>query len=373
MGRRSTRHVKPEDEGDEPSPNKASSREKPEPAKEKKKKKKKHKKNKENRDKTSAAAEAASSSTINVTFQRKREDGSTSLAILTPAEGPGASPEKPVTLGMLLDRVRTGTSSLSSFREDRRNLAKPMHPIYYGGYSSHGPTHDSTFANLTEAESVMVGPYFDFRSLENEELIRSVCGSDYSVTFVDHLLDLFEGKEVTHTVSSSTQKVENKKVEKETGDKEEIDFEFLRTLEQDGIDVSFMSTLQAAYELRQEQEMKDLSLEQQLELTAHLIDSLASAQKARLSLPPPPSLHLVPPPGEREQRLASRVVNNLTQLTQQVAPQAVLDVGQVRRAMGVTAPQSQGLALLPVSPPVLTNPIPSSEMRPNGVEWMECK
>ena len=46
----------------------------------------------------------------------------------------------------------------------------------------------------------MVAPYFDFRKLENEDLIQSVCGEDYSEHFVDHLLDLMNGKDIAETV-----------------------------------------------------------------------------------------------------------------------------------------------------------------------------
>ena len=335
MGRRSVRLTRSA-ETDEGTPSKASKKdlvkETPGPTKEKKRKKK-HKKNKENRSKSEEATEEGAAKTG--PFVRKRDDGSTSLAIITPGDGVVPGSDKPVTLGAILGRVRAGTASLATFREDRRNVAKPMLPIYYGGYSSHGPTHDSTFANLTQAESGMVGHYYDKRTLENEELIRSVCGVDYSSTFVDHLLDLFGGKEVSDMVVKDNTKMAEKKG---NSSESEIDFDLLKTLEQDGIDMSFMSTLQAAYELRQEQEMKDLSLEEQLELTAHLIDSLASAQSARLSTPPPPSLSNVVPPCTRESRIAERVVLNLKSMSEQAKPSEVVDLVQVRRVMGVAAP-----------------------------------
>merc|ERR1719319_1835630 len=102
---------------------------------------------------------------------------------------------------------------------------------------------------MTKEESAIVGPYFDKRTLENEGVIRAVMGDDYSSTFVDHLLDLFNGKEVKDIVANNPKATE-KKIEKDAK-AEEIDFDLLKTLEQDGIDVSFMSQLQAAYELRQ--------------------------------------------------------------------------------------------------------------------------
>jgi len=216
-----------------------------------------------------------------------------------------------------------------------------MYPIYYGGYSSHGPTHDSTFANITSEESRMVGPYFDFRGLENGDLIRTVSGTDYSSTFVDHLLDLFQGKDPKDMVIANVkEQIEPNKEKKEKVNKmveDEVDFNLLKTLENDGIDMSFMSTLQAAYELRQEQEMQDLTLEEQLELTAHLIETLASAQNARLSAPPPTALSNVPGPSAREAKLATKVVTNLSNLTSKTKPESVMNLVQVRKTMGIAA------------------------------------
>ena len=204
--------------------------------------------------------------------------------------------------------------------------------------------------------------------MENEELIRGVCGADYSSTFVDHLLDLFQGKEVTDIVTKDMIAANKKEKQMEKADNGgEIDFDMLKTLEADGIDMSFMSTLQAAYEIRQEQEMKDLSLDEQLQLTAHLIDSLASAQSSRLSAPPPSSLSAIPGPGAREARLAERVVTKLTSLAGQAPPSGLVDLVQVRRAMGVRAPPAPQEGALANGGEVLTNGVEGG----HG-EAMEC-
>ena len=52
--------------------------------------------------------------------------------------------------------ISKGSGSIQGFREDRRNLTKSMHPLYYGAYSTHGPSYDSTFANLTKEETELV-------------------------------------------------------------------------------------------------------------------------------------------------------------------------------------------------------------------------
>ena len=299
--------------------------------KERKKKKKSHKKlDKENRSKVETVEG------IDSVFQRRREDGSTSLAILTPGEGiiPGTERDKPVSLGNFIGKVRYGAASIQGFKEDRRNQAKPMYPIFYpGGYSSHGPTYDSTFSNLTPADSKMVAPYFDFRKSENEELIKHVCSDDYSEQFVDHLLDLLDGKDI---IADKIVQSQAKSIV-ESGEKsEEINFDYLSTLEQDGIDTSFLSNLQTTYELRQEPEMQGLSLSEQLELTAQLIQNLASVQNQRLSTTPPTNLGALHQPCTREMKLAERLVTGLTRLTGSVEPGEVTSTAGVRRAMGVT-------------------------------------
>lgn len=342
MGRRSLRSGLVDPPPRSPSP----VLEPPPPVKEKKRKRSSHNKpDKENQ--TTEPAETM--------FERKRDDGSTSLAILTPGEGviPGTEKDRPVTLGTFLGKIRNGSASLTGFKEDRRNSAKPMHPIYYpGAYSSHGPTYDSTFANLTAQDSKLVAPYFDFRKLENEELIRNVCGEDYSEHFVDHLLDLFNGKEI-EDVQNDTKKTK-------TVD-EDIDFDYLATLEADGIDMSFLSTLQVHYETRQEPEMEGLSIEQQLELTAQLIKNLQSAQNKRLSAPPPPNLCQTPPLSQREAKLAERLVSGLVLLSSQTSPGDLAHTPQVRKAMGVALP------ILETPPITIENSINGIEVVTNGV------
>ena len=39
---------------------------------------------------------------------------------------------------------------------DRRKMVKAIHPLYYGAFSSHGPSHDSRFATLTKSETELV-------------------------------------------------------------------------------------------------------------------------------------------------------------------------------------------------------------------------
>ena len=70
-------------------------------------------------------------------FLRQKPDGSTSLKFLSGNTGliPGTDNDRPVLLGQLIGKVKQGSGSIQGFREDRRNLAKSIHPLYYGAYS----------------------------------------------------------------------------------------------------------------------------------------------------------------------------------------------------------------------------------------------
>ena len=60
------------------------------------------------------------------------------------------------------------------FREDRRNVAKTVNPLYYGAFSSHGPCYDSTFANLTKEES---------------DLVSATYGDEVGVNYAESILN----------------------------------------------------------------------------------------------------------------------------------------------------------------------------------------
>ena len=93
--------------------------------------------------------------------------------------------------------------------------------------------------------------------------------------------------------------------------------------------------LQAYQGARQEPEMAGLSIEEQLELTAKLIQNLQAAQHTRLSAPLPPNLGQVAQPNSRELQLAERLVSGLSLLAGQAPPAELAQTAALRRAMGV--------------------------------------
>lgn len=186
-------------------------------------------------------------------FLRQKQDGSTSLALVTPTDGPG---ERAVTLGQLIGRVKNGASALQGFKEDRRNCAKAFNPIYYGAFSSYGPAYDSTFANLTKQETELVySTYGDDVGVAYAESIKNFSKNcEYATFIVDHLLDILTGNEHKKT-SKYVEEQKNLRLEEnavkaafDTDIKREaIDFESLKSLSNDGIDMSFLDSLQTQY------------------------------------------------------------------------------------------------------------------------------
>merc|ERR1739844_503155 len=203
-------------------------------------------------------------------FLRQKPDGSTSLKFLTGNSGivPGTENERPVTLGTLIGKVKQGSGSIQGFREDRRNLTKAIHPLYYGAYSTHGPSYDSTFANLTKEETELVhSTYCDPAGVQYAESVLNFSRNcDYAMYVVDHLLDILTGNEHRKT-SKYIEEMKNLRKEDELLDnafkdipitsedkddaenkaKKDIDFTSLKSLEKDGIDMSFLDSLQKSW------------------------------------------------------------------------------------------------------------------------------
>jgi len=288
-------------------------------------------------------------------FLRQKQDGSTSLKFLTGNVGviPGTDNDRPVTLGKLIGKVKQGTGSIQGFREDRRNMAKAHYPLYYGAYSSHGPSYDSTFANLTKEETELVhSTYCDPAGVQYAESVLNFSRNcDYAMYVVDHLLDILTGNEHRKTSKyideMKTLRKEDELMDKAFIDVEEVtmtttsdeqdakpkeivDFDALKTLQDDGIDMSFLGTLQSFYAKNEAKKPENM-----LEANADLIDQLKSVQNDRLSSTPPQHFSQMPKAGEKEVELASSIQANLVDMVSQVKPSGVLPEASVRSVLGL--------------------------------------
>jgi len=299
-------------------------------------------------------------------FLRQKPDGSTSLKFLTGNSGlvPGSeNNERPVTLGTLIGKVKQGSGSIQGFREDRRNLTKSMHPLYYGAYSTHGPSYDSTFANLTKEETELVhSTYCDPAGVQYAESVLNFSRNcDYAMYVVDHLLDILTGNEHRKT-SKYIEEMKNLRkedeildkafkdipVESEDSTKKDVDFTSLKTLEKDGIDMSFLDSLQkycdqngtGPSEIKTEDSKPTEALEL-LQANAQLIDQLKIVQNERLSGTPPAHFSQLQKPTEKETELAANIQSNLVEMVGQVKPNQVLPEAAIRAVMGIKAPLPQ--------------------------------
>lgn len=304
-----------------------------------------------------AASEAAEKLTLKrpsstLGFLRQRGDGTTSLSFLTGCEGGGdtASKDKPVSLGLLTGKLTQGSATLHNYREDKRSMAKPIKPVYYGSYSSFCPTYDSTFANLSKEESEMV--YATYGNETAVQYAKSIVDfsqdCDMAMHLVDQLLNLLTHQQHTRTKTTISHRRRLEEEEEriaallcppgelggQAGSQDQktnpnIDFGALRSLSDLGIDTSFLNHFE-------EHEKRDTQINSQLEENATLLEQLSREQHERLSRPLPASLNNLAPPSQQELQLVEKVTEGLTQVAKQASPGSLAPVPIVRRAMGIT-------------------------------------
>ncbi|XP_045123112.1 bromodomain-containing protein 7-like isoform X2 [Portunus trituberculatus] len=304
-----------------------------------------------------AAIEAAEKLTLKrpsstLGFLRQRGDGTTSLSFLTGCEGGGdaGSKDKPVSLGLLTGKLTQGSATLHNYREDKRSMAKPIKPVYYGSYSSFCPTYDSTFANLSKDESEMV--YATYGNETAVQYAKSIVDfsqdCDMAMHLVDQLLNLLTHQQHTRTKTAITNRRRLEEEEERisallcpTGElggqvgtqdqkiSSNIDYGALRSLSNLGIDIAFLNHFE-------DQEKRETQINSQLEENATLLEQLSREQHERLSRPLPASLNNLAVPSQQELQLVEKVTEGLTQVAKQASPGSLAPVPIVRRAMGIT-------------------------------------
>lgn len=294
-------------------------------------------------------------------FLRQRQDGSTTLAILNPDEGKAT--ERQLTLEHLTGKLAHGTGALANFREDKRNVAKPITYRNYGPYGSYGPTHDSTFANLTKEESdLLFSTYGDELGMQYaESILNFTRDADFMTTMVDNLLDVLTNGEHTKAMKiiegkrkkndeamkndnlakSALKNLTTKQPSLNNGvsatkhnlDSASIDYDSLRSLADLGIDVSFLDDID---KVTGSEAKVDMTIQKKLDETTELLNSLQQAQHNRLSLKPPPHLAHVMEPSSEEIQIAGKVTESLTDMAKQAAPADITSLMGLRKAMGIS-------------------------------------
>ncbi|KAG7242567.1 hypothetical protein INR49_020280 [Caranx melampygus] len=270
-------------------------------------------------------------------FARRKIDGSTTLAILNPADpSAGDVGYCPVKLGMMSNRLQSGVNTLQGFREDKRNRITPVSYISYGPFTSYAPTYDSSFANVSKEDSDLIYSFYgEESSLHGPDGLSDFLAKsdEYVYKLADNLLDAMTNGEHSKTLRETEPQVEGPiNTQENKGDNE--------VAEAEAFSCSRLHALCTAAGLQMEEELSGeaLHFQQKLDETTKLLHNLQEAQKERLSAKQPPNMICLLAPTAKELELAEKVTGNLAQLTGQVAPCDVSSIYGIRKAMGIALP-----------------------------------
>ncbi|XP_022052806.1 bromodomain-containing protein 7 [Acanthochromis polyacanthus] len=268
-------------------------------------------------------------------FARRKSDGSTTLAILNPADpSAGDAGYCPVKLGMMSNRLQSGVNTLQGFREDKRNRITPVSYMNYGPYTSYAPAYDSSFANVSKDDSDLIYSFYgEESSLQgSDSLSEFLAKSDeYVYKLADNLLDAVTNGEHSKVLKETEPQVEAPANAQEDKD----DMEVAEPEASNRLDL-----LRSAVGLQMSEELSGeaLHFQHKLDETTKLLRDLQEAQKERLSAKQPPNMICLLAPTAKELELAEKVTGNLTELTGQVAPCDVSSIYGIRKAMGIAVP-----------------------------------
>nr|XP_004539752.2 bromodomain-containing protein 7 [Maylandia zebra] len=268
-------------------------------------------------------------------FARRKSDGSTTLAILNPADpSAGDVGYCPVKLGMMSNRLQSGVNTLQGFREDKRNRITPVSYMNYGPFTSYAPTYDSSFANISKEDSDLIySLYGDESSLQGSDSLSEFLAKseEYVYKLADNLLDAVTNGEHSRILKDTEQQVEQLSNIQE--DKDTVEVADPQTCDR-------LDFLRSAAGLQMTEELSEeaLNIQQKLDETTKLLRNLQEVQRERLSARQPPNMICLLAPTAKELELAEKVTSNLAELTSQVAPCDVSSIYGIRKAMGIAAP-----------------------------------
>ncbi|XP_017105456.2 bromodomain-containing protein 7 [Drosophila bipectinata] len=326
-------------------------------------------------------------------FIRQTKDGSTTLNLLIKEENEG--PERVVTIGDLVGKLQTGSTQLQVRQVDKRNALKTVKPLSYGAFASFAPTFDSRFSTLSAEETQLVlRTYGDASSAEYaESILQFTKDSSYGTTIANGLLDIltngehsksleelynmqlhsyeqreiakcFEQEEETAAHQETTEQIEK---EYEKYKNTQVDFKRLKSLQDLGIDVSFLDGM--------ETEMKNFELNQRmhehLSQNLTLIEKLRVTQQDRLSQPLPSHLGLVQPAGQEEIQTAAQLTQQISEMAKKLPPSAIADPYSLRKAMGMTyagLPPPQSASPRVQLPELLQQPVALPQLQPVAMD-----
>lgn len=279
-------------------------------------------------------------------FERRTSDGLTTLGILNPADLSAGDPGYcPVKLGMMGGRLQTGINTLQGFKEDKRNMVTPVAYMNYGPFTSYAPTYDSSFANISKEDSDLIYSSYgeDSSQPESESIADYLAKSEEHMSrLADNVLDALTSGE--HSKQLKETETDNLPTE-EPGEKADTtdDAEVVASEPSSADSVTPLTSVGLISDLLPESFDSEEAehFQQKLDETTLLLRELQKVQKERLSAKQPPNIICLLAPTAKELQLAEKVTGNLAQLTSQVTPADVCSVYGIRKAMGVSLPNSQ--------------------------------
>ncbi|KAM5138889.1 bromodomain-containing protein 7 isoform 2-T2 [Mantella aurantiaca] len=262
-------------------------------------------------------------------FERRKQDGTTTLALLNPGDTALEAGHGTAILGSTAGRLQTGINCLQGFKEDKRNKVTPVLYLNYGPFTSYAPSYDSTFANIGKDDSDLIYTmYGEDPSLQGtfslQEFLENVKTQPYGM--VDCILDAFSNGQY-----SRTERQQNKAAVSQSPAKSDCvsttdQFASLKS-------VFGLGLIEETFESEEAEKFQ-----RKLDETTRLLWELQEVQNERLSTKPPPNMVCLLAPSVKEVQIAEKVNENLKELTQQVNPGDIVSVSGIRKAMGIIAP-----------------------------------
>lgn len=316
-------------------------------------------------------------------FLRQTEDGSTSLSILTShGEGVKGPEEVRANLETLVGKLAHGTGTLMNFKGGIKDVARPVNYLDHGPYSTYAPHYDSTFANLSKEESDLAySMYEDELWVQCAETLPSFAKDRDNITdMVGSFLDgSTSGGQHPNTVEAFCTRQEDMVLQKKNlgpllnPDAQAQLYAKHNNSKPSGSSSAFSgsatdSAVVGSKHARLPKARKDCTehrrvredhngyyedhatvsssldstssgtsaiLQQKLQESSKMIDSLSRMQQERLSKVPPAHLSRIPGPSEQELKLAEKVAKTLSELVSFATPASVVSVEAIRKAMGI--------------------------------------
>jgi len=313
-------------------------------------------------------------------ISKDKTSGNHSFNILNP-DATEDTRTREVTLGNVAPPPQAGIPAGQVTKEDKKNRVVPVNYLLYGPFGSFGPSYDSSLSNTTKEESdLLLQTYGSDLGVSYRNSVHEFTNEASCLTgFVDRLLDtitngahskfvkkqkeaeqeeankenkertVLKKKAISETQTNTTttlptpptSNANNSQPSASTKEETtpEVDLESLLTLDDLGIDVSFIKDIVGNKEdnkKRTDEKLSDpnvstkFSAEDVLTKNAELLDSLQKKQNARLSS----KYGGTQPIDAEELNIATSLTNNLKEIMKVTKPVDVVPTDAVKRAIG---------------------------------------